>query len=107
DCVVHSPTQLLPHAKPACLVMFIDNHYKDGLWQYPEFAQSHRRYLAILDAVDSPLLKVQYDPSNAIVAGEDQYDLLDRVLPRVATMQPSGRYREGGAIEAPKRLARD
>ena len=78
-----------PHAKAAGIVMCMENHYKDGLWQYPEFAQSHRRYLAILDAVDSPYLKAQYDPSNAIVAGEDPYALLDRVLPRVATMQAS------------------
>jgi sugar phosphate isomerase/epimerase len=99
--------QLVPHAKAAGVVMCMENHYKDGLWQYPEFAQSHRRYLAILDAVDSPYLKAQYDPSNAIVAGEDPYDLLDRVLPRVATMQASDRYLEGGTIEELRRMARD
>jgi sugar phosphate isomerase/epimerase len=85
----------------------MENHYKDNLWTYPEFAQSHRRYLAILAAVDSPWLKAQYDPSNAIVAGEDQYDLLDRVLPRVATMQASDRYLEGGTIDDLRKLARD
>jgi sugar phosphate isomerase/epimerase len=99
--------QLEPHAQAAGVVMCMENHYKDGLWQYPEFAQSHRRYLAILDAVDTPLLKAQYDPSNAIVAGEDAYELLDRVLPRVATMQASDRYLEGGTIEELKKMARD
>lgn len=99
--------QLEPHAKSAGVVMCIENHYKDGLWEYPEFAQSHRLYLAILESVDSPFLKAQYDPSNAIVAGEDQYALLDRVLPRVATMQASDRFLEGGTIEELKGMARD
>ncbi len=99
--------QLVPHAEKAGIVMSIENHYKDGLWEYPEWAQSHRRYLAILDGVDSPWLKAQYDPSNAVVAGEDPYELLDRVLPRVATMQASDRYLEGGTIEDLKRMAAD
>lgn len=99
--------QLVPHAESAGIVMSIENHYKDGLWEYPEFAQSHKRYLAILDGVDSPWLKAQYDPSNAVVAGEDPYELLDRVLPRVATMQASDRYLEGGTIDDLKRQAAD
>src|SRR5262245_10666280 len=32
-----------------------------------------RRYPAILDAVETPLLKAQYDPSNCVVAGEIPY----------------------------------
>jgi sugar phosphate isomerase/epimerase len=98
--------QLEPHAKAAGVEMCIENHYKDGLWEYPEFAQSHRLYLAILDAC-SPFLKAQYDPSNAIVAGEDAYALLERVLPRVATMQASDRYLEGGTLDELKTLDRD
>lgn len=98
---------LVPRAERAGVILCMENHYKDGLWEYPEFAQSHRRYLAILDAVDSPWLKAQYDPSNAVVAGEDPYALLERVLPRLATMQASDRYLEGGTIEDLRRMARD
>jgi sugar phosphate isomerase/epimerase len=99
--------RLIPHAQAAGITMSIENHYKDGLWEYPEFAQGQRRYLTILDAVDSPWLKAQYDPSNCIVAGEDQYELLERVLPRMATMQASDRTLEGGTTEDLRRLARD
>jgi sugar phosphate isomerase/epimerase len=99
--------RLVPHAQAAGITMSIENHYKDGLWEYPEFAQGQRRYLAILDAVDTPWLKAQYDPSNCIVAGEDPYELLERVLPRVATMQASDRTLEGGTTEDLRRLARD
>ena len=105
--VIEALTSLLRDAEAAGIVLVIENHYKDGLWLYPEFAQSHARYLAILDAVDSPWLRVQYDPSNAIVAGEDQYDLLERVLPRVATVQASDRYVEGGTTADLRRLATD
>jgi hypothetical protein len=97
--VVDSLTALLPHAQAAGVVLVMENHYKDGLWEYPEFAQSQARYLAVLDAVDSPWLRVQFDPSNAIVAGEDAYALLERVLPRVATMQASDRTLEGGVLK--------
>lgn len=83
----------LESAARACgVVMCLENHYKDGLWSYPEFAQSHARYLRILDAVDSPWLCAQYDPSNALIAGEDQYALLDRIVPRIATMHASDRF---------------
>jgi sugar phosphate isomerase/epimerase len=98
---------VLPEAAAAGIVLVMENHYKDGLWLYPEFAQSHARYLAILEAVDSPWLKAQYDPSNAIVAGEDQYDLLERVLDRVATVQASDRYLEGGTLDDLRRVAAD
>jgi sugar phosphate isomerase/epimerase len=105
--VVDCLTALLPDAERHGVVLTMENHYKDGLWLYPEFAQSHARYLAILDAVDSPWLKAQYDPSNAIVAGEDQYALLERVLPRLATVQASDRYLEGGTVDDLRRLSAD
>ncbi len=96
--VVDCLHQLIPHAEKTGITMCIENHYKDGLWQYPEWAQGTRRYLAVLDGVKSPWLCAQYDPSNAIVAGDDQYELLGKVLPRMATMQASDRYLDGGTI---------
>ena len=105
--VIEALTSLVRDAEAAGVVLVIENHYKDGLWLYPEFAQGHARYLAILHAVDSPWLRVQYDPSNAIVAGENQYHLLERVLSRVATVQASDRYVEGGTVEELRRLAAD
>lgn len=96
--VVESLWALVPDAEAAGVVMCLENHYRDSLWEHPEFAQSTARYVAILDAVDSPWLKAQYDPSNAIVAGEDQYALLERVLPRVATMHASDRRLRAGEL---------
>ncbi|MBW3630462.1 MAG: sugar phosphate isomerase/epimerase [Gemmatimonadetes bacterium] len=104
---VASLERLLPAAEAAGVVLTIENHYKDGTWEYPEFAQSRERFLRILEKVPSPWLRVQYDPSNAVVAGIDPYALLDEVLPRVATMHASDRYLAGGTVDDLQRLDAD
>lgn len=105
--VVDALERLIPDAEAAGVVLTLENHYKDGSWEYPEFAQSRERFLRILDGVPSPWLRVQYDPSNAVVAGDDPYDLLDEVIDRVATVHASDRYLEGGTVDDLKRLDAD
>lgn len=87
----------LAYAERRNVVLCLENHYKDGTWQYPEFAQAEDVYLEILDRVDSPRLGVQYDPSNAIVGGYDPIKFLEKVLPRVVTMHASDRSLVPGA----------
>ena len=83
---------LLPLAAELDVTLALENHYKDGAWAYPEFAQKADVYIELLDRVgDNPHFGVQYDPSNAIVAGENSADFLDRVIDRVVTMQASDR----------------
>jgi sugar phosphate isomerase/epimerase len=79
------------------VVLCLENHYKDGNWRYPEFAQPEDIFLEILDRVDSPYLGVQYDPSNALVGGYDPVRFLERVMPRVVTVHASDRYLAAGA----------
>jgi len=87
----------LAYAERRDVILCIENHYKDGTWQYPEFAQPEDVFLEILDRVDSPRLGVQYDPSNAIVGGYDPIKFLEKVLPRVVTMHASDRSLAPGA----------
>jgi sugar phosphate isomerase/epimerase len=87
----------LDYAERRDVVLCLENHYKDGTWRYPEFAQPEEIYLEILDRVDSPRLGVQYDPSNAVVGGYDPIRFLERVLPRVVTMHASDRRLAPGA----------
>jgi sugar phosphate isomerase/epimerase len=87
----------IEYAETRGVTLCLENHYKDGTWRYPEFAQPEDIYLEILDRVDSPRLGVQYDPSNAIVGGYDPIRFLDRVLPRVVTMHASDRWLVPGA----------
>jgi sugar phosphate isomerase/epimerase len=48
--------------------------------------------------IDSPHFGVNYDPSNAYLAGEDPLELLDRVKHRVVTMHASDRYLVEGTL---------
>lgn len=87
----------IEYAERRDVVLCLENHYKDGTWRYPEFAQPEDIFLEILDRVDSPRLGVQYDPSNAVVGGYDPIRFLERVLPRVVTMHASDRSLAPGA----------
>jgi sugar phosphate isomerase/epimerase len=82
----------LEHAERRGVVLCLENHYKDGTWRYPEFAQPEDIFLEILGRVDSSWLGVQYDPSNATVGGYDPIRFLERVKDRVVTVHASDRY---------------
>ena len=101
EWVVESIEQLLPVAREYDVVLALENHYKDGFWQYPEFAQKQEVFLRVLDAIpDRKHFGVQYDPSNATVAGDDPIVLLRAVADRVVTMHASDRYlAEGTTLE--------
>lgn len=100
--VVDAIIRLIPVAREYDVVLAMENHYKDGFWQYPEFAQKKDVFLRIVDAIpERTHFGVQYDPSNAIVAGDDPIDLLRAVRDRVVTMHASDRYlAEGATLES-------
>jgi sugar phosphate isomerase/epimerase len=82
----------LEHAEKAGVGLCMENHYKDGTWQYPEFAQAEDVFLEIIGRIDSPYFGVQYDPSNALVGGFDPLGFLEKVKHRVVSMHASDRY---------------
>lgn len=91
-------TRSLEYAVKRDVVLCLENHYKDGTWRYPEFAQQEEPFLALLDAVpESPHFGVQYDPSNAVVGGFDPIAFLEKIKHRVVTMHASDRYLVPGA----------
>jgi sugar phosphate isomerase/epimerase len=87
----------LEHAERRGVVLCLENHYKDGTWQYPEFAQPEDVFLEIIGRIDSPFFGVQYDPSNATVGGYDPVGFLEKVKHRVVSMHASDRYLLPGA----------
>jgi len=89
--VVEGIQEVLAYAAEQQVHVVMENHYKDGLWLHPEFAQSRRLFLAVIEKIDSPWFGVNFDPSNALVAGDDPIALLDTVLDRVRTMHASDR----------------
>ena len=84
--------ELLDYASEKQVVLAMENHYKDNYWDHPEFAQKQEVFLEIVEKIDSRWFGVQYDPSNALVAGEDPLALLERVKRRVVTMHASDRH---------------
>ncbi len=83
---------LLPHAESHGVTLILENHYKDGFWQFPEFAQQTDVFLELLSLVPpSPWFGVNFDPSNALIAGEDPLVLLRAVQDRVVSMHASDR----------------
>jgi sugar phosphate isomerase/epimerase len=101
EWVTESINALLPVAREYDVILALENHYKDGHWRYPEFAQKQDVFLEVLNAIpEREYFGVQYDPSNAIVAGDDPIELLRRVVDRVVTMHASDRYLvEGTTLE--------
>lgn len=93
---VESIRELLPVAASHNVVLAMENHYKDGYWRQPEFAQQLDVFLEIIGQVDSPHFGVNFDPSNALIAGEDPLAVLAAVKSRVVTMHASDRYLIGG-----------
>ncbi len=99
--VVECIEQVLPVAREHGVILGLENHYKDGFWTYPEFAQKQDVFLELLAAIpEREFFGVQYDPSNAIVAGDDPLDLLRRVADRVVSMHASDRYLAEGTTLA-------
>jgi sugar phosphate isomerase/epimerase len=105
--VVDSIYQLLPHAVAHGITLIMENHYKDGFWQYPEFAQAKDVFLEIVGQIQHPHFAINYDPSNALIAGDDPYELLEAVKARVVTMHASDRSLEGGTLDDLKKFDAD
>jgi sugar phosphate isomerase/epimerase len=91
--------ECLDHAKARDVVLVLENHYKDNYWDHPEFAQSTEMFCELVSRINSPNFGVNYDPSNAYLAGEDPLELLDRVKHRVVTMHASDRYLIEGTLD--------
>jgi sugar phosphate isomerase/epimerase len=87
----------LEYAEQRDVVLCMENHYKDGTWRYPEFAQPEDIFLEIIEQIESAHFGVQYDPSNAFVGGFDPIKFLEKVRHRVVTMHASDRYLAPGA----------
>ncbi len=97
DWVVECIEACLPRARQLGFDSGLENHYKDGHWRYPEFAQKMDVFLELVDRIaEREFFGVQYDPSNAVVAGDDPIALLEKVASRVISMHASDRYLEPG-----------
>jgi len=103
DCI----REAADHAGERDIMLAMENHYKDGYWDYREFAMPSEIFLEIVSQIDSPAFGINFDPSNTLVAGEDPIELLEQIKDRVVSMHASDRYLEGGALEDLRRIEQD
>jgi sugar phosphate isomerase/epimerase len=96
---IESIQECLIYAKERSITLILENHYKDDFWEYPEFAQKADVFYKLVDAIHHPNFGVNFDPSNAYLAGDDPIDLLKHISKRVVTMHASDRYLSEGTIE--------
>lgn len=99
DLVTASIEACLPEAEACGVTLILENHYKDDFWAYPEFAQKMDVFCALVDRIRHPRFGVNYDPSNAFLAGDDPLELLRAVKHRVVTMHASDRSLIEGTLE--------
>jgi sugar phosphate isomerase/epimerase len=99
--------EAVAYAESRGIIINIENHYKDGYWEYPEFALNTDIFLEIIGQIDSPFFGVNFDPSNTIVAGEDPLELLEKIKSRVVSMHASDRYLKGGNLTDLRKLELD
>jgi sugar phosphate isomerase/epimerase len=99
DLVVGCIEACLPVAESCGVTLILENHYKDDFWSYPEFAQKMDVFCELVDRLHHPYFGVNYDPSNAFLAGDDPLELLRRVKHRVVTMHASDRTLISGTLE--------
>ena len=69
--VVENIEACLPEAEKCGVTLIIENHYKDDFWLYPEFAQQMDVFCDLIGRIRHPRFGVNYDPSNAFLAGDD------------------------------------
>lgn len=101
EWVVAAIQELIPVAKEYDIVLGMENHYKDSQWMHREFALKMDVFLEIVNAIpEQKYFGVQYDPSNAIVAGDDPISLLSAISDRVVSMHASDRFFLNGSAVA-------
>ena len=99
DYVVEAVHASLAYAAECGVTLVLENHYKDNYWRYPEFARTLEVFLALLSRIDAPNFGVNFDPSNALMAGEDPLRWLRAVRDRIVTMHASDRYLKAGTLD--------
>ena len=93
---------LLPVAREHDVVLGLENHYKDGFWKYPEFAQKQDVFLELLEAIpDRDSLRRAVRPLERDRGRRrSRSSCCVMVADRVVSMHASDRYlAEGATLE--------
>ena len=102
--------RVLEYAEGKGVLLAYENHYKDYFWSRPDFSQRSAVFLQVLDGLRDTPIRVNFDCSNQVVAGEDPVELLRQVREYVVHVHCSDRVEPGkyphavtgeGAVDIP------
>ncbi len=84
-------TQLAEFAHPRGVRLGLENHYKDRLWELPDFAFDPDVFLAIAERVKGTTVGINFDCANPLMVGRDPVPILRAVADRVWHVHVSDR----------------
>ena len=107
DWVVACIEQVLPVAREHDVVLGLENHYKDGFWAYPEFAQKQDVFLELLARDPRPRRTSACSTTRRTRSSRatTRSRCCEAVADRVVSMHASDRYLAEGAT--PRRAPAD
>jgi sugar phosphate isomerase/epimerase len=85
----------LSHARKLGVEMALEDHWKDYYWDFPDWGFDSRVFLKVLRDLSEEGLRVNFDTSNPVCAGEDPVPLLDEVKALVVNIHLSDREEIG------------
>jgi sugar phosphate isomerase/epimerase len=84
-------TRLAEFAVPRGVKLGLENHYKDRLWQLPDFAFEPEVFLEVVDRLKGLPVGINFDCANPVMVGYDPIAILRAVADRVWHVHVSDR----------------
>jgi len=84
-------TRLAEFAFPRGVKLGLENHYKDRLWQLPDFAFEPEVFLEVVDRLKGVPVGINFDCANPVMVGYDPMAILRAVADRIWHVHVSDR----------------
>jgi sugar phosphate isomerase/epimerase len=84
-------TRLAEFAAPRGVKLGLENHYKDRLWQLPDFAFEPEVFLEVVDRLKGIPVGINFDCANPVMVGYDPMAILRAVADRIWHVHVSDR----------------
>jgi sugar phosphate isomerase/epimerase len=68
------------------VTLLFENHSKPGAWDLWDFSHPTEVFLEILEKTTDTGIRINFDTANALVYGDQTYDILEASLPRLETV---------------------
>ncbi len=91
EWAVEKLTQLAEFAHPRGVRLGLENHYKDRLWELPDFAFDPDVFLEVADRLRGTPVGINFDCANPLMVGRDPIPIFQAVADRVWHVHVSDR----------------